>query len=521
MNVSKLNQKNFLRIVSFVCALPFLSFSILTSAEKPRLPNTFKVFKVAVIGSDVRDTKDVGSVQDIKMDVEGTKGCEGAEGVSGIKCVEDVKCAGVFKDAKAVKDTKDIKCAKVTEGNKDARDTKSAEDTKIIEDIDCGVEHSLNRFTVGKLCSCELGKKLSEYEGVTVKDGEIELYKNYPVKVSKNSIFVDIDGGRESVVLSFYNVKSCDEAKNVIPECQFAICPFFANLNEIGNGLEEHLTRLRDFVKKYNEMCDVRFLYYTNNIESSDGIATYCQNIGRLCKRLYTNQAKLQQDIQSHQLSLESGYEECVSSILYWRKQRAIEFERCIKKEVISVDRFKVLEKIKTDRQAFVDDAKIKINNFLDRNNYSGYEKLYSEIFKDGNVINRLNESLNISAKRMYDEEVIKKELGKKLKIAIKENGMDGPLIAIKDVGVFDHVTDFFNENFMGDSATICEKIFCSRCNKSMYSLIYYLIKSYLIKSIDKESGTFTINRKSLKEYVVKVTCDALKNCFYERICRS
>ncbi len=664
MNVSKLNQKNFLRIVSFVCALPFLSFSILTSAEKPRLPNTFKVFKVAVIGSDVRDARDVGSVQDIKMDVEDTKVCEDSkndkgdkgtesvkifegfeinkntmdiedvkgdkdaegvevnegfvniEGIEGDKDVagvksdkiaggvevnegfvniesikgdkgaevnkdvvsienikgdkgaevnkdvvgienikddkgaEGVKSDKISKGAKVNKDTVNIEGSKSDKGNKSAKRTKVSKDakraevtigvkgvknTKVtketksakgakdirvakvnkdtvnIEDIDYGVERSLNKFTVNKLCSCGSGKKLSGYEGVTVNNGEIELYKNYPVKVSEDSIFVDIDGGRESVVLSFYNVKNCDEARKVIPECQFAICPFFANLNEMGNGLEEHLTRLRDFVKKYNEMCDVRFLYYTNNIEGSDNIATYRQTIGRLCKKLYTNQTKLQQDIQSHQLSAESGYEKCIGNILYWRRQRAIEFERCMKKEVVSIDRFKVLEKIKMSDQVAVKNAGDEVRSFLNslnKNDYSGYEKLYSEIFNDSGVVSSLNQLLNDSVKKGYDEGTIKKKLEEKLRVKITNNGMKGSLKTIKGVGMWDQ----FAEAIRGDGATIYERIFCSRCDRSMYNLIYHLVKSCLEKGMYQESEIRMTCRVYVIGYVVSVLHEVLKN---------
>ncbi len=632
MNVSKLNQKNFLRIVSFVCALPFLSFSILTSAEKPRLPNTFKVFKVAVIGSDVRDARDVGSVQDTKMDVEDTKVCEdskndkGDKGTESVKIfegfeinkntmdIEDVKgdkdaegvkndkiAGGVEvnegfvnienikgdKDAEGVKndkiaggvevnegfvniegsksdkDAEGVKSDKISKGakvnkdtvniegskgdkgdksakrpevsedarraevtigvkgvkNKGAKDVRIAQvnkDTVNIEDIDYGVEHSLNKFTVNKLCSCESGKKLSEYEGVTVNNGEIELYKNYPVKVSEDSIFVDIDGGSESVVLSFYSVKTCDEAKKIIPECQFAICPFFANLNEMGNGLEEHLTRLRDFVKKYNEMCDVRFLYYTNNIEGSDNIATYRQIIGRLCKKLYTNQTKLQQDIQSHQLSTESGYEKCIGNILYWRRQRAIEFERCMRKEVVSIDRFKVLEKTKMDGQRAIEGWKNEINEFL----YMGdcYKRFYLEIFGNKKVM----EDVSVCIKKLRQKGYIEKEI-----VKILEEGLEKKIEG-KKIQPLNSTTGWLSatvSKVIPGSGAIYRKMFCCRddsgklkCgSKSVYDLIRRLCEDHLIKGINEGDGIFKVDPKvdpkELSKHVVEAVTDVLSSC--------
>ena len=251
-------------------------------SNKSNLPNEFKVFKIAVIGSDIRN------------------------------------------------------------GNE-------------IVDEDYGEEHSLNKFTVDKLCSSGVGELLSNYavagvanendvaQNKELKNEEIELYKNYPERLPINSIL--INRKYESVVLSFYYIDNCDEAERIIPECQYAICPFFANMSEQEDELKNRLTRLRDFVKHYNKMCDVRFLYYIDRIENTNNIGEYSTSIGRICRSLYTLEAVLQQDIQSHRFSINLGnhYNECIDRILNWREQRAKEFKRFNNnKKVLKINRFKI-----------------------------------------------------------------------------------------------------------------------------------------------------------------------------------
>ncbi len=189
---------------------------------------------------------------------------------------------------------------------------------------------NLNEVTVNKLCSYEPASKLSEYEGVTIKDGKIKLQKykyNRPEdddNLPENSIYL------YDSVFSFYYVNNCEEAKDILPKCQYAICPFIAKLDE---NLDEHLNRLKNFVKYYQPMCDIRFLYYTNEIENSDRLDDYIQKICSLCVHLYTrNGGKwLQQDIGSKKISKASekdDYKIFLKHIaLECSKERSVEFK--------------------------------------------------------------------------------------------------------------------------------------------------------------------------------------------------
>ena len=216
---------------------------------------------------------------------------------------------------------------------------------------------NLNEFTVDKLCSCGVGNKLSEYDVASVdnnlKNEEIELYKNYPERLPKDTILVKSNG--ERVALSFYYISNCAEAEKIIPECQYAICPFDADSDEIkGNiddcELKKRLTELRDFIRQYNKTCDIRFLYYIDNIKQADNIGSYHMTISEFSRDLYNDDPKLllQQDVQSHPLSIENEqcYRECFNSILVSSNRKVEEFEQLPNKKVLKINYLEVLEKI-------------------------------------------------------------------------------------------------------------------------------------------------------------------------------
>ena len=218
-----------------------------------------------------------------------------------------------------------------------------------IVDEDYGEEHSLNKFTVDKLCTCKkYAKKLSDYAGVTTDGEEIVLYNE---RLPKNSFYY----GKSA--FSFYYVHNCDEAAKILPQCQIAICPFFANRGEVeGNyrnynrkdcELKKHLIRLRDFVKQYQHMCEVRFLYYTDRITDPSELSNYIHPICDLCTDLYYNgeygrDKWLRQDVISNALSTEdeNSYDRCMEHMWSWSQTRAEEFKTWTGNDVLHVNRY-------------------------------------------------------------------------------------------------------------------------------------------------------------------------------------
>ncbi|MBQ6143573.1 MAG: hypothetical protein IJI84_03710 [Clostridia bacterium] len=219
----------------------------------------------------------------------------------------------------------------------------------------------LSKTTVKKLCSCGVGKPLRSYVVADVackydnlKNKEIELYKGYPERLPKDSILTSRDGGW--VVLSFYYVESSNEAKKIIPECQYAICPLRAKSEEIEGDLnkcklKKRLTELKKFIRQYNKTCDIRFLYYIDNIKQADDVGRYKMTISEFSRDLYNDDPKLllQQEVQSHSLSIENEqcYRECFNSLLNSMGRKVEEFEQLPNKKVLKINYLEVLEKIR------------------------------------------------------------------------------------------------------------------------------------------------------------------------------
>lgn len=148
-------------------------------------------------------------------------------------------------------------------------------------DVDSGrvIEESpgFNRNVIDDLC--KVGTKLENYSEVGILDGD---------KIS----FVGRELPRTSIVFPERNVIFCfyDVANlygpEVIRECPFALCPYTLNPSENYEAWATHMTRLRDFVKAGNELCDLRFLSIING-DYTEEIAKYSERIQQIaCKDL-------------------------------------------------------------------------------------------------------------------------------------------------------------------------------------------------------------------------------------------
>lgn len=105
-----------------------------------------------------------------------------------------------------------------------------------------------NQYVMDSLCS--VGTKLEKFNGFEViNDNEVSLGDQRLPRASasiKNNIFC------------FYDITKY--SSDLIRECSHAICPYKLDTAETLDNWKERMTRLRDFVKTRNEMCDLRFL---------------------------------------------------------------------------------------------------------------------------------------------------------------------------------------------------------------------------------------------------------------------
>lgn len=148
-------------------------------------------------------------------------------------------------------------------------------------DVDSGrvIEESpgFNRNVIDDLC--RVGIKLENFSEVGILDGGKisfagrELPRASIVFPERNAIFC------------FYDVANL-YGPEVIRECPFALCPYTLNPSENYEAWATHMTRLRDFVKAGNELCDIRFLSIING-DYTEEIARYSERIQQIaCKDL-------------------------------------------------------------------------------------------------------------------------------------------------------------------------------------------------------------------------------------------
>ena len=148
-------------------------------------------------------------------------------------------------------------------------------------DVDSGrvIEESpgFNRNVIDDLC--KVGTKLENYSEVGILDGDKISFAGR--ELPRASIVFP----EQNAVFCFYDVANL-YGPEVIRKCPFALCPYTLNPSENYEAWATHMTRLRDFVKAGNELCDLRFLSIING-DYTEEIARYSEHIEQIaCKDL-------------------------------------------------------------------------------------------------------------------------------------------------------------------------------------------------------------------------------------------
>ena len=160
-----------------------------------------------------------------------------------------------------------------------------------------------NQYVMDSLCS--VCTKLENFNGFEViNDNEISLGDQRLPRASasiKNNIFC------------FYDITKY--GPDLIRECSHAICPYKLDTAETLDNWKERMTRLRDFVKTRNEMCDLRFLGiidgYTNKTYPEE-ISDYILHIHDLASHVL-DIYKYQQTVNAEEIFSDesSVYSDC------------------------------------------------------------------------------------------------------------------------------------------------------------------------------------------------------------------
>ena len=146
-------------------------------------------------------------------------------------------------------------------------------------------------------------------------------------------------------IVRFYDLSTCDNPKEVIKDCQYAFCPYKLDINESYEDWEARSTRLRDYVKEQNEMCDLHFVGIIDG-ERTEEIDDYLCETGKIAVAeldIY----KWYQTVDAHGIytsDFERGCIENVMSKVWWVEPRISEFKKCMGKEVPTINLLREIE---------------------------------------------------------------------------------------------------------------------------------------------------------------------------------
>lgn len=178
------------------------------------------------------------------------------------------------------------------------------------------------------------GVRLENFEGAEVIDENHVMAGN--TKFDRTSIVLN---KYSTYIVRFYDLTVCDNPKEVIKDCQYAFCPYKIDTNESYEDWTARSTRLRNFVKNENEMCDLHFVGIVDG-ERTEEINDYFHEVG-IIARNKLDIYKWRQTVDSHGIYTSDFERRCIrfmNGMMSWGGTRRCEFEECMGKEVPGVN---------------------------------------------------------------------------------------------------------------------------------------------------------------------------------------
>lgn len=162
---------------------------------------------------------------------------------------------------------------------------------------------------------CNIGTKLESFSDVEVLNDNIIISGH---EVPRSSIIL-LD---KHMVFCFHDVSRC--SPEVIKECQYAICPYTVNLKEDYGTLKARMIRLRDFVKKQNYMCDLRFLGIVKKEDEEKEIKMVGEYIlkGQDIASHEIDNCKYQQTVNTSWIDRNRDYSDLIKSLVKWDREK-------------------------------------------------------------------------------------------------------------------------------------------------------------------------------------------------------
>ena len=184
-----------------------------------------------------------------------------------------------------------------------------------------------NKKVMEDLCS-SIGTKLENFaESEILDDNKISLAEH---EFPRTSMILP----ERNIIFCFYDVANDVYDPQVIEDCPFALCPYTLNLEEPYEAWKDRMTKLRNFVKKKNAMCDLRFLGIVQG-ERNEAISTYINRTGYIAYNELDN-CDYAQTINADWIfntKFREDYESLINSRIQWGSTREREFKQCKSKD--------------------------------------------------------------------------------------------------------------------------------------------------------------------------------------------
>ena len=173
---------------------------------------------------------------------------------------------------------------------------------------------------------CNVGTKLENFAEVGVLDeNKISLAGR---ELPRSSMILP----EQRIIFCYYDVANVYTNPEVIRECPYALCPYTLNLSESYDAWTVRSTRLRDFVKTRNEMCDLRYSTVVEG-EFTEEIGRYIDAVNEIAARSL-DVYEYQQTVECRGAVLHGSdparYARVINDTIYWDREE--EFKQCMGK---------------------------------------------------------------------------------------------------------------------------------------------------------------------------------------------
>lgn len=183
---------------------------------------------------------------------------------------------------------------------------------------------SANEVVMDYFCGIDVGKKLEIFDGVEGLDGNKVSFAGR--ELPRHSMVLQDKG----IIFCFYDVANMYPPE-IIKNCPYAICPYVFDLGEGCDGWIKRMVPLIRFVKKQNEMCDIRLISLMKEYHDKE-FGGYCRDLQQLASHtldVYDSPPyHYQQTVNTYWIPDDQANEYCkffIESLIKWDREDLFE----------------------------------------------------------------------------------------------------------------------------------------------------------------------------------------------------